>query len=406
MPEFDEETKRWITESDAKHIVHIQNGLKRVVCTAADESRRVKDVIEKDGMLRFKLVNESSRRTTISLTFKPSDDRVGFEKEGEIRRPVPGTVPDAKFFSEVPVTRSFTVQSCGDESIRVKAWGLENQLHFSCQERGTTMNQGPYEEVIEDLYLIGESASDHSADVIFFHGLDGDAIETWHPKGEPDSFWPYWLCKDFPNLRVWSVNYDSRSISWSKDKPMPLGTTANNILTRLTNAGIGKNPLILIGHSLGGLVCKQIMERGGSYDQAEWNELVENVLGIHFLATPHSGADIATWVSYFKNIVPSTNKIDELQRNEPRLRDLNKRFQKIVKDGELRVEICHETKPMGIGRISKVIVDEASADPEIPGAIPKPIQADHVQICKPESPKKLVYVNAKNFITTCLARLD
>ena len=41
--------------------------------------------------------------------------------------------------------------------------------------------------------ISGCDDADRVADVIFVHGLDGDARATWHPKDRPDAFWPAWL---------------------------------------------------------------------------------------------------------------------------------------------------------------------------------------------------------------------
>ncbi|WP_229424275.1 hypothetical protein [Moorena producens] len=43
-----------------------------------------------------------------------------------------------------------------------------------------------------------------SADVVFVHGLGGNAISTWHPKEKPDDddFWPVWLGNDQLGLNI------------------------------------------------------------------------------------------------------------------------------------------------------------------------------------------------------------
>jgi hypothetical protein len=42
-------------------------------------------------------------------------------------------------------------------------------------------------------------------DVVLMHGLDGDALKTWHPSDKPDCFWPKWLGDELPNVGIWSV---------------------------------------------------------------------------------------------------------------------------------------------------------------------------------------------------------
>ncbi|WP_293121323.1 hypothetical protein [Moorena sp. SIO4G3] len=43
-----------------------------------------------------------------------------------------------------------------------------------------------------------------SADVVFVHGLGGDARSTWHPQGkqDDDDFWPVWLGNDQLGLNI------------------------------------------------------------------------------------------------------------------------------------------------------------------------------------------------------------
>ncbi len=52
------------------------------------------------------------------------------------------------------------------------------------------------------------------ADVIFVHGLDGDARTAWHPKDKPEGFWPTWLGQDFPNVGIWSLGYAVSASAW------------------------------------------------------------------------------------------------------------------------------------------------------------------------------------------------
>ena len=48
-------------------------------------------------------------------------------------------------------------------------------------------------------------------DVIFVHGLGGNARSTWHPQELPndDNFWLTWLAQERPDLGIWSFGYNA-----------------------------------------------------------------------------------------------------------------------------------------------------------------------------------------------------
>jgi hypothetical protein len=87
------------------------------------------------------------------------------------------------------------------------------------------------------------------ADVIFVHGLDGDARTAWHSKDKPEGFWPTWLGQDFPNVGLWSLGYAVSASAW-KGHSMPLFDRANNTLDRMQLDGIGRRPIGFVCHSL------------------------------------------------------------------------------------------------------------------------------------------------------------
>ncbi|NEO66509.1 MAG: alpha/beta hydrolase, partial [Moorea sp. SIO4G2] len=55
-----------------------------------------------------------------------------------------------------------------------------------------------------------------SADVVFVHGLGGDAISTWHPQGKRDNddYWLGWLGKDNLCVNIWSFGYSAEATNW------------------------------------------------------------------------------------------------------------------------------------------------------------------------------------------------
>src|SRR5262245_42313165 len=89
----------------------------------------------------------------------------------------------------------------------------------------------------------GTEATDRIGDVVFVHGLDGDAEASWS-AGE-DKFWPAWLAEDYPDVGVWSVRYNAASSGW-KGTSLPLFDRAVNMLELLKVHGLGDRPLCFI----------------------------------------------------------------------------------------------------------------------------------------------------------------
>src|SRR5260370_38361276 len=106
---------------------------------------------------------------------------------------------------------------------------------------------------------VGSSRGEKRANVIFLHGLGGDPRTTWQHGQDDQSFWPRWLVDDIAGLDVFSVGYESPVSRWN-GTAMHLTACADNVLSRiLARSQLQAGQLILIGHSLGGLVIKQFL---------------------------------------------------------------------------------------------------------------------------------------------------
>lgn len=238
--------------------------------------------------------------------------------------------------------------------------------------------------------IIGCSNPDRVADVVFVHGLDGDAKSTWHPKDQPDDFFPKWLGEEFPNIGVWSLGYEASSSNW-KGSTMPLVDRATNVLARVESAGIGNRPVIYIVHSLGGLVIKQALSHALGYGNPQWENIAKNTKAIMFLATPHSGSDISNYVKYLGKVYRASVTVEELESHHPQLRNLNTWFRNNCGKLGIDIEVLFEKEPT----FGFMVVNETSADPGIVGVIPIPVDADHGTICKPASKADLVFARAR-----------
>ena len=248
--------------------------------------------------------------------------------------------------------------------------------------------------------IVNADKAERIGDVIFVHGLGGNARGTWHPQGkqDDDNFWPFWLGQELSDVGIWSLGYAVEPFRW-KGETMPLVDRATSTLALLDSYDIGERPLIFIAHSLGGLLVKQMLRHAQDFGPTRWKAIVNQTKGIVFLSTPHSGADIASWISHIGKLLGTTVSVDELKANDPRLRELNIVYRSHEKLNKIPMEVYYEKqKTSGI-----LVVNETSADPGILGVIPIPMDYDHVSICRPTSKESLIYRRVKRFVKDNLA---
>jgi pimeloyl-ACP methyl ester carboxylesterase len=244
--------------------------------------------------------------------------------------------------------------------------------------------------------LIKVSGCDNATrkgDVVFVHGLDGDARGTWQPAGNTGPVWPEWLGEDLPQAGVWLLGYDVPSSAWT-GHAMPLADRATNVLALLDTHGLGERPIVFIAHSIGGLLVKQLLRHGRDYGDPRWLAIADATRGVVFLSTPHSGSDIANWIKHLSLVLRHTVSVRELEANDPRLRESNTWFRNYLQSTGLNIEVYCEKVPIH----GFIVVDDRSADPGVAGVIPIPLDEDHITICKPSSKDKMLYKRTLRFI--------
>lgn len=238
------------------------------------------------------------------------------------------------------------------------------------------------------------------ADVIFVHGLDGGSWSTWHPQGQPGLFWPAWLGEDVPGLGIWSLGYAVSASAW-RGHSMPLYDRAEHTLDLLELDGIGQRPVAFICHSLGGLLIKQLLRTAHDTPNPAWQGLARHTRLMVFLSTPHSGANLASWLHYVGTLLRTTVSVDELEAHQPRLRELNDWYRDQHAALGLTTFVYYEKRP-----VAKIlVVDASTANPGIPGVRPIPLDEDHVSICKPASRDGQVYRRVKRLLEDLLQSL-
>jgi pimeloyl-ACP methyl ester carboxylesterase len=232
-----------------------------------------------------------------------------------------------------------------------------------------------------------QASSTPDFDVVFVHGLSGDRYTTWTaPDG---AFWPRWLADEFGNTNVYVAGYDSTAFAHIL---LGSGASIQDLATTLADGLISRPrqapSIVLITHSLGGLVVKQMLRRCADSADKRFQSLAAKVRAVVFLGTPHQGAQLASACDAV--LRPFKSKASQqLAYSNAELLDLNNFFANFAVREKVIVRPFYETeKTNGFH-----IVDRVTANPGVYGAEPIAVQANHITICKPESMNATVYLS-------------
>ncbi|UUO16009.1 esterase/lipase family protein [Dolichospermum heterosporum] len=270
--------------------------------------------------------------------------------------------------------------------------------------------------------------SERKADVIFVHGLMGHAITTWHPEEKCDQeCWPFWLGdeKEFKTVGIWSFGYKANPVG----NAMSIYEQANSLLNILLNEakdyGIGKNPLMFITHSLGGLVIKEMLNNANTINSTpDKKKIIQQIKGIVFIASPHLGSDLANIINIL-TFSQSSIIVKQLKANndDTSLTKTNEWFIQNFSSLGITCKVFYETEstsipiqlPLGIKLHLGKVVKRDSASLSIPGVDSIPVTANHLNIAKPQLISKsqegniigdtiynTVYKSVRTFIGECL----
>ena len=151
---------------------------------------------------------------------------------------------------------------------------------------------------MSDLFKIADSGERRTS-AIFVHGLGGDAFGTWGWLGP--SIVLATLARQGPQGPcglVGRLRGAGLALARLGDAPHRSGDE-HPYAGLLAEPALRDGPLILIGHSLGGLIIKQLLRTAESEarHRGDAAELIARVEKGRFPRTPHTGAGLANWVT-------------------------------------------------------------------------------------------------------------
>lgn len=163
----------------------------------------------------------------------------------------------------------------------------------------------PAEPVSEHLLLVYDSNRNRDApeypelDVVFFHGYEFGgrewyhaALSSWFTQSSEPVFWPgKWLPKadgiGIP-IRVFCVKYSPVEVPRTCSKDQKLSSLAERLREELKMQELGKTrSLLFVGHGLGGLLIKAILNSEDTHMQC----LKDWLIGIVFYGVPYVPQD-------------------------------------------------------------------------------------------------------------------
>jgi len=237
--------------------------------------------------------------------------------------------------------------------------------------------------------LITFSETDNPViDVVFIHGLAGDPIHSWKSSG---GVWPEWVASDNPRARVLSVRYPfGKSFFNLNRRQLSIHDHALGILELLKVSDFGSRRIVIVAHSLGGIVAKEILKVSAQSSDIRTRKISRRCAGLVLLATPSSLSGFNkvfgafNYLPFFRSPLASesTGELDAIHS--------------WYRDFAAKNRVTTLAFASATDRI------DPHFDSSVPDAVVVPLDVSHVEISKPNSKNSLVVISVQDLITRVL----
>lgn len=233
----------------------------------------------------------------------------------------------------------------------------------------------------------------NSALLIFVHGLGGGRYgerATW-------GAFPAFLYEDAPDFDIGMYQYKSLTKRFSPEKSIELVDEARIFADLLRDDLDQYRQVILIGHSMGGLLCKatihRLLETGDK-------ETLGKICGLMLMATPQLGS---TWAPGLLRFLSPDARA--LQVHGELVTRINQAFEDNIALDENVNTIRKATIPTwSVEAVGDRWVDPLSAGIGLVSSRRKVVRGSHTSIVKPKSKESDAYQWVKKKLIACLSR--
>lgn len=230
-----------------------------------------------------------------------------------------------------------------------------------------------------------------------------------------EHFWPVWLAGEdgLSSYRIFTFGYNSNFkgagtnlniIDFAKDLLFQMLVFSDGL--GVDRIPIGRQPIIFVAHSMGGLVVKKAYVLG-KHD-GQYAQVISKTHGIVFLATPHRGAHYAKILNNILSTAPlgapPKAYITDLHTHSRMLQDINEQFRTVCDD--LSLISFFETLKTSFGVSKAIVVEKESSVLGYPQETSSPLNADHHTICKFKSQEDGNYISVRNILKLWASRLS
>ena len=189
--------------------------------------------------------------------------------------------------------------------------------------------------------VLYDGAIDAKVDIVFVHGLTGNAYNTWLHQ-ETGIHWPSKILRqDLPDVRILSFGYDADIVNfWNPASNSRLGSHAENLVGELVRererTDTETRKILFVAHSLGGLVTEYALSHSRHAAEKHLHQVERYTAGIVFLGVPHHGADVASWGKFATRMVGLLRRANKdiigvLEPGSEMLREVQKNFHTILR---------------------------------------------------------------------------
>ncbi|KAJ8694582.1 hypothetical protein PTI98_007242 [Pleurotus ostreatus] len=246
------------------------------------------------------------------------------------------------------------------------------------------------DEDFDGLTVLSEGTQ---VDIVALHGLNGHAFRSWEFPDTGFMWLRDHLPEQVPTARIMVYGYNANVVG--DVSTGRLRTFAETFLERLryVREKSSQRPLILLAHSMGGLVIKQALLTANTRADGRFNSILNSVRGIVFVGTPHRGGNGVDGAKFVANFVRAFNvdiRYDLIKSLDPGsmvLFDLTDDFRQLIAAKGIEIATLFETKKTRFGSkflfgSSIWIVEEQSAILGVIGERKASINANHANLCK------------------------